>query len=78
MTSPRRYVPPDIRRRQRGAEPPDKSHLKPWQRRRPGETESERLDRVYHSCFRCGRHENDMAVLDAHEAECRSIGGADD
>ena len=62
----------------RDAEPADESHLAPWQRHRPGETESERLERVYHSCFRCGHHEDDMAVLDAHEATCRTIGGEDD
>jgi len=70
---PRPYVPPEIRRRQRDAEPPDESHLRTWQRHRPGETESERLERVYHSCFRCGHHEDDLAALDAHETTCRLL-----
>lgn len=26
--------------------------------------------RLYHSCYKCGHHEEDLAVLDAHEDRC--------
>lgn len=78
MTTPRPYVSPDLRRIRAALEEDeerDESHLRPWQRHHPGETESERLDRVYHSCYRCGHFDCDTATLDAHETGCRSADG---
>lgn len=43
---------------------------KPWMRPRSGETERQRIDRVTHSCYRCGHFEVDMAVLADHEDGC--------
>jgi hypothetical protein len=59
-TSPTPYAPSDP-----GNE--EKSHLKPWQRRRPGESEAERNYRALRSCWKCGHFEPDATKLDEHE-----------
>lgn len=44
--------------------------MKSWMKRRPGESEEERLARVAHSCYRCGHYEPDLAALGQHEDTC--------
>ncbi|HEV7649378.1 MAG TPA: hypothetical protein VGP26_14590 [Actinophytocola sp.] len=60
-TNPAPYVP---------GQPPsrDESHLRPWQRHRPGESEVEYQRRLNRTCFACGAFIVDPMALDAHEA----------
>lgn len=52
-----------------GETPPgDQSHLKPWQRRRDGETIREYHQRLNRTCYACGAYIVDPMALDAHEA----------
>lgn len=62
-TNPAPYVP--------GRTPVDESRLKPWQRRKPGETTREYHRRLNRSCYACGAYIVDPMALDAHEASHR-------
>ncbi|MFE9748442.1 hypothetical protein ACFYOT_26345 [Saccharothrix saharensis] len=46
---------------------------KPWMEPRQGETEAQRIDRVAHSCYRCGHFEVDLGILADHEDGCGSV-----
>ncbi len=43
----------------------------PWLKARHGEDETARLDRLMHSCWRCGHRRHDLAALAEHEDGCR-------
>jgi hypothetical protein len=43
---------------------------KPWLQPKPNETRKQQLDRLDHSCYRCGTVINDQAKLAAHEDGC--------
>jgi hypothetical protein len=60
-TSPAPYVP---------GETPDQDqlHLKPWQRRKPGESARDYHARLNRTCYSCGAYIVDPLALDAHEA----------
>jgi hypothetical protein len=40
---------------------------KTWMRRRAGETDAQRADRLAHSCYRCGWYSEDPQALARHE-----------
>ncbi|WP_447001955.1 hypothetical protein ACRAKI_19620 [Saccharothrix isguenensis] len=44
--------------------------LKPWQHQQPNEERAQFLSRLAHSCYRCGRRENDLGALAEHEDRC--------
>jgi ribosomal protein S27AE len=44
--------------------------LKPWQRPLPDEERVQFLNRLTHSCYRCGHQEDDLGALAEHEDRC--------
>lgn len=42
----------------------------PWLGRKSNETRPQQLDRIAHSCYRCGTVINDPAALSEHEDTC--------
>jgi len=40
---------------------------RPWLVRLPGELPHEHMQRLYHSCYHCGRYEEDRMALCRHE-----------
>jgi hypothetical protein len=44
--------------------------LKPWQHQQPDEGRANFLNRLMHSCYRCGHRENDLGALAKHEDRC--------
>lgn len=59
----RPYVSPFARK----TIPEERTYPKPWMKPRPGESESDRLGRLHHSCAHCGRYEPDLEKLTRHE-----------
>lgn len=57
------------RSRKASAKDLNASHLKPWQRRLPGETDDECRIRRIHCCYFCGEYDEDLAQLARHEDE---------
>lgn len=51
--------------------------MKPWHRRRPGETEADLAHRLAHSCYRCGHQMGDLRELDRHEDGCTATTNVD-
>jgi len=65
VVEPEPYIPRVIDTPEPGDYPPSK----PWLQPLDGESKEAHINRLYHTCYACGRYEEDMQVLDLHEAE---------